>query len=101
VGVPLLWRTDVGLGAPPLAENVEPVGVGVGSPGDEDRGGVGEADGGGVVLGGGVVAVPPRIVTTVPPGANAMRLVHWPAGAALVALAVMVWDCPAPRVPTL
>ena len=99
--MPLLCRTDEGLGAPPPAEDGEPVGVG--SPGDGLRGGVGEVDGGdgGGVPGGGVVAVPPRIVMTVPPGANAMRLVHWPAGAALVAVATMAWDCPAPKVPAL
>jgi hypothetical protein len=55
---------------------------------------------GGAVLGGGVVA-PPRIVSTVPPGANVTRLVHDPAGAADVAVAVMTMDCPAPKVPAV
>ena len=99
-GVLLLCRTDDGVGAPPPAEDGEPVGVGAGSEGGGVRGGVGDADGGGAVLGGGV-AVPPRIVMTVPPGAKATRLVHWPDGAALVAVAVMAWDRPAPRVPAL
>lgn len=94
------------MGAPAPAEDGAPVDVGVGAEGDEVRGGVGDGDGGvggggggdgvpggvvfgGAVLGGGVVAAPPRTVMTVPPGANAMRLVHCPGGAALVAVAVM------------
>jgi hypothetical protein len=100
LGLPLLWRTADGLGAPPLGVDegrlgdgpgVEPEGVGDG--GDVEGGGVV----GGAVLGGGVV--PPRIVSTVPPGANVTWLVHCPAGAADVAVAVMTVDWPAPKVP--
>jgi hypothetical protein len=102
LGLPPLWRTADGLGAPPLGEDDGPLGVGLGSEpegvGDGDGGAV---DGGGVVggavLGGGVV--PPRIVSTVPPGANVTWLLHCPAGAADVAVAVMTMDWPAPKVP--
>lgn len=95
-----LWRTADGLAAPPLGVDDGPldVGPGVEPEGDGDGGAL---DGGGVVggavLGGG--AVPPRMVSTVPPGANVTWLVHCPAGAADVADAVMTTDWPASKVP--
>ena len=60
---------------------------------------------GGVVLGGAELAgggvTPPCRVTTEAPGEKVTELVHCPAGAALVAVAVIATDCPAARVPEL
>ena len=44
---------------------------------------------------------PPCNVTTAPPGEKVIALVHCPAGAALVAVAVMACDRPAARMPEL
>jgi hypothetical protein len=100
LGPPLWWTAD-GLAAAPVGVADGPLGVGpgfepegVGDGGDVDGGGVV----GGAVLGGGVVE-PPRMVSTAPPGANVTWLVHGPAGAAELAVAVMTMDWPAPRVP--
>jgi hypothetical protein len=95
-----LWRTADGLGPLPVGVDDGPLGVGP-EVEPEGVGDGGEVEGGGVVggalLGGG--AVPPRIVSTVPPGENVTWLVHCPAGAADVAVAVMTTDWPAPKVP--
>jgi hypothetical protein len=42
---------------------------------------------------------PPCSVTTAPPGEKVIVLVHCPAGAAFVAVAVMAWECPPASVP--
>lgn len=44
---------------------------------------------------------PPCSVTTAPPGEKVIVLVHCPAGAALVAVAMIACDCPPPSVPEL
>jgi hypothetical protein len=82
------------------------VGVGVGV-GVVDGGGLdGVLEAGGAVLGGaepvgGVAVEPPCRVTTTPPGAKVTVLVHCPAGAALVAVAVTAADRPGASVPEL
>jgi hypothetical protein len=105
VGWPLLVPPPV---LPPVAGGVEAVVVG-----GCVLGGVVGADvvGGGVVgldgvllalpppevgvVGSLVTGMPPCRVTTIPPGLNTIRAVHWPLGAADVAVAVMTRLCPA------
>ena len=53
------------------------------------------------VVGSVLVGMPPCSVTTIPPGLNTIRAVHWPVGAALVAVAVTSRLCPAASVPEL
>jgi len=48
-----------------------------------------------------LAGTPPCSVTTIPPGPNTICADHWPLGAPLVAVAVMVTLCPAARVPEL
>jgi hypothetical protein len=99
--VPLCLTAD-GLGPPEGADDGL-VGDGVGRCvgrgfGEPVAGGF---DLGGTLLGGGVSEAPPWIVSTVPPGSKVIWLVHGPAGAARVAVAVTVRDCLASKVPEL
>jgi hypothetical protein len=83
----------------------EELGVGVGGgvdPPDGPPGGVepdDPPDEGGLEGAPEGLADPPCSVTTAPPGEKVIVLVHCPAGAALVAVAVMACDCPPPSVP--
>lgn len=102
---------------PPAEDDDElalPVGAGVGvDPGDAEElvrpGELGDAlPVGGAVVGGALVGcedgpdvepLPPRSVTTAPPGAKVTVLVHAPDGAALVTEATIVCTCPPASVP--
>ena len=69
----------------------------VGGGEDADPEGADEPDDGGAPVG--AAADCPVSVTTSPPGEKVTLLVHWPGGAAAVALAVTSVSCPAASVP--